>query len=90
MDVDLTATQLDAANAINIQPLKLSTSPPSSDIPHDDKLRDPQDPVATNRFIIILDKNFDDKTWKHHQEGFIFHQIVVDSVAHARYKAFLK
>jgi hypothetical protein len=42
MDVDLSATQLNAANAINIQLLKLSTSPPSSDIPHDDRLRNPQ------------------------------------------------
>jgi hypothetical protein len=36
MDVDLSVTQFAAANAIHIQLLKLSTSPPSSDIPHDD------------------------------------------------------
>jgi hypothetical protein len=36
MDVDLSATQFEATNAINIELLKLSTSPPSFDIPHDE------------------------------------------------------
>jgi hypothetical protein len=74
------ATQLAAANAINIRLLKLSTSPPSSDVPHDDKLCGPQDPVATNRFIIILDEKYGDKTWNRHQEGLIFRQIVAELI----------
>jgi hypothetical protein len=90
MDGVLTATQLDAANAITIQLLKLSTSPPPSDIPSDDILRDPQDLAVTNCFINILDENFDDKMWNPHQKRFIFRQVVVDSVAHARYKNVLK
>jgi hypothetical protein len=69
MDVDISVTQLAAANATNIQLLKLSTSPPSSDISHGDKLRNSQDLAATNRFIIILDEKFVEKTWNPHQEG---------------------
>jgi hypothetical protein len=53
-DVDLSVTQLAAANAINIQFLK---HPPSSDILQDNRLRNPQDLAATNYpFIIILDE----------------------------------
>jgi hypothetical protein len=58
MDVDLSAAPLAAANAINIQFLKLSISPPSSNIPHNDILHNPQDLVATNRFMIILEELF--------------------------------
>jgi hypothetical protein len=89
MDVDLTATQLAAANSINIHVMKLSTSPLSTDIPHDDKISDQQDFAASSRLLTILDEKFEDKTWNQHQEGFVFHQIVADSVDHARYKTFL-
>jgi hypothetical protein len=45
--------------------------------------------AAINYIIIILDENFDEKTWNTHQEGFIFRQVIPDSVVHARYKTFL-
>jgi hypothetical protein len=77
MDVDVSVTQLTAANAIKVQLFKRSTSPPSSDIPHDDKLRNPQDLAATNRFIIILDETNDEKTRNLHQKGFTSRQIIM-------------
>jgi hypothetical protein len=85
----ISATQLTAANPINIQLLNPSTSPRSTDMPHDDRLSGQQYLDVANRFIIILDENFEDKTWNQHQEDFVFRKVVANSVAHARYKTFL-
>jgi hypothetical protein len=73
MDVDLSVTKPAAANAINIQLRKLTTSPLSSDVPHDDIIRNHQELTTTDRFLSsILDEKLDEKTWNPHQEGFIF------------------
>jgi hypothetical protein len=80
VDVDLFVTQQAAADAISIQFFKLATSPPSSDIPLDDRLRNPQELAATNCFIIILDEKLDDKTWNPYQQGFIFRHVIPDLV----------
>jgi hypothetical protein len=90
MDVNLNAFLLTVANAINIQLMKLSTSPFSTCKPHDGRLSDQHDLGVTNRLIIILDEKLEDMTWNQHQEGFIVRQIVANSVAHACYKTFLK
>jgi hypothetical protein len=63
IDVDLSVIQFAAANTIDIQLLKISTSPSSSDTPHDDRLRNPQNLAATtvssSSSIQSLTKNAD-------------------------------
>jgi hypothetical protein len=88
MDVDLSVTQLAAANATNIELLKLSTSSPSSDIPHDGILRNPQELAATYCFPIILDEKLAKIRGIHIKRRHLPSNLP-DSVAHARYKTFL-
>jgi hypothetical protein len=90
MDVDLSAHSRVIANAVNRELLNLFTSPPTIDLPREDRLFHTRDFASANRFLLLLDEKFGDKTWNPHQEACIFRQFVPDSPAHASSKNFLR
>jgi hypothetical protein len=67
MDLDMSTHDRVIANAVNRKPLKLSTSPSTTDLPCEDRLFHTRDLTSTNRFLLLLDEKFGDETWNPHQ-----------------------
>jgi hypothetical protein len=87
-DVGLSAHYRVIANGASRYRLKLSTSPPSIDLPREGRLFHTCDLDSVNRFLHLLDQKIGDKTWKPHQEAYTFRQFVPDSPDHAYYIIF--
>jgi hypothetical protein len=60
IDVDLSVHDRVIANAVNREVLKLSTFPPTTDLPCEDRPFHTRDLASANRFLLLIDEKFGD------------------------------